>query len=132
MAENENIDKQKVLVVEDDEQILDALKDMLNMAGYDVATAIDGFKGLKVCKEYKPDILISDIVMPEKDGIEMVREIRNFNHYIKVIFITAWYQRDDISSRLNEELRKHPDYRLMKKPFKIEQVWKMVGEYLAE
>ena len=132
MGDNDSSTKKKILVVEDDEQIMDTLKEMLGMAGYEVAAAIDGFKGLKLFKEFRPDILISDIVMPDKDGIEMVREIRKIDYSIKVIFITAWYQRDDISSRLNEELRKHPDYRLLKKPFKMDQLWKMVENYLDE
>jgi len=124
--------KKKVLVVEDDERILETLKDVFLLGGYDVQIAVNGVEGKKIFVEYRPDIVISDIVMPDMDGIEMVQEIRRIQSDIKVIYTTAWFQREDIAKRLNEELRRHPDYRLMKKPFKIENVWKMTEQYLAE
>jgi len=124
--------KKKILVVEDDERILDTLKDVFHLGGYDVKTAINGAEGKEAFAAYRPDMVITDIVMPEMDGIEMMKEIRKIQPDIKVIYTTAWFQRDDIAKRLNDELRRHPDYRLMKKPFKIENVWKMTEQYLAE
>ncbi len=132
MNSDDDYPKKKVLVVEDDERILDTLKDVFLMGGYDVKTAENGKEGIKAFIDYNPDIVITDIVMPEMDGIDMVKEIRKTDPDIKVIYITAWFQREDIARRMNEELRKHPHYRLMKKPFKIENVWKMTERYLAE
>ncbi|MBC8277105.1 MAG: response regulator [FCB group bacterium] len=132
MAENSNISKKKVLVVEDDTGILKTLEEVFLLGGYEVKTAVNGKEGIPVFKEYRPDIVITDILMPEMDGIEMIGELRKIQYDLKVIFITAWFEKKDIALKLNKEFQKFPHYRLMKKPFKIETVWRMTEEYLAE
>ena len=124
--------KKKVMVVEDSQRVRELMCDLFETGGYDVRAASNGKEGLELYIEYQPDIVITDIKMPEMDGIKMVKELRKLEPEVKVIFVTGWFQDDDISRRLNIELRECPQYRLIQKPFKIETVWRMTQEYLAE
>ena len=83
--------KKKILVVDDETDILELLKYNLAKEGYDVKTASDGIKGVELAKNFKPDLIILDIMMPKQDGVETCRQIRETpdlaNAYI--IFLTA-------------------------------------------
>jgi len=65
----------KVLIVEDEDLIIDLLKKKLLQENYDVLTAHDGEEGLKVLRETKPDIVLLDIIMPKKNGYEVMEEM---------------------------------------------------------
>ena len=68
-----------ILVVDDDELVLASVRDTLESLGYQVHTATDGRRGLRQFDAVQPDLVISDIVMPEMEGIEFVRELRRRN-----------------------------------------------------
>ena len=89
--------KQNILVVDDDSRILKALKYILNKDGYGVSTASDGETALAVIEETKPDLVISDIMMPAKDGYQLCRDLRSrpATSLIPFIFLTAKDQLDD-------------------------------------
>jgi len=82
---------QKILLIDDEEDILELLKYNLSKEGYDVKTAIDGIKGVEIAKSFVPDLILLDIMMPKQDGVETCRQIRELpdlaNCY--VIFLTA-------------------------------------------
>jgi len=124
--------KKKVMVVEDEESVRELMCDIYVTGGYDVEAAANGLEGLKLYEKFQPDIVITDIKMPEMDGITMARELRKTYPKVKVIFVTGWFQEEAISKQLNIELRQCPKYRLIQKPFKIETVWRMTDEYLEE
>ena len=67
---------QKVLVVEDEENLVEALRYNLEREGYDVLTAMDGEKGLELAKGGNPDIIILDVMLPRLDGLEVCRILR--------------------------------------------------------
>ena len=67
---------QKVLVVDDEAQITRVLRHSLTAHRYDVRTAADGLSGLDTFRDWHPDLVITDLQMPEMDGIEFCREIR--------------------------------------------------------
>jgi CheY-like chemotaxis protein len=95
---NFNLDnKYKILVVDDDSDSRYMLRFLLEKEQHQVFEAIDGKQGLKIFSEIKPDIVITDIVMPEKDGISLIKELREINHTLPVIAITS-----DIHGRANE------------------------------
>jgi two-component system KDP operon response regulator KdpE len=77
-----------ILVVDDDQQILDFLKPKLRGAGYNVLTATNGIEGLEQAKAQEPDLLVLDMMMPEKDGLETLKEIRDFSA-VPVIVLSA-------------------------------------------
>jgi two-component system, OmpR family, alkaline phosphatase synthesis response regulator PhoP len=68
---------QKILVVDDDPDIVELLEYNLQKEGYEVRTAHDGRKGLDIAREFRPDLILLDIMMPQLDGIETARMIRS-------------------------------------------------------
>ena len=66
----------KVLVVDDDPDILELLKYNLKKEGYEIETADDGIKGVEIAKRFNPDLILLDIMMPQQDGVETCRQIR--------------------------------------------------------
>jgi len=69
-------DKKRILVVDDEPQITRVLRTALTGSGYDVRTADDGHSGLRVAREWQPDLVITDISMPNMNGIELCRQLR--------------------------------------------------------
>ena len=65
-----------VLAVDDDVMVLQALSIMLEDRGYKVLTAVDGVQGLRLYRQHRPDLVLTDIIMPEKEGIALTRELR--------------------------------------------------------
>lgn len=68
--------KKKILVVEDESPIREALKNIVKNAGFTAKGARNGAEGLKVALEWHPDLVLLDIVMPRMDGMEMLKELR--------------------------------------------------------
>jgi diguanylate cyclase (GGDEF)-like protein len=85
------LSKFNVLLVEDDEDKRQLLKVALEMAGYNVQTATDGVEGLLAVESHQPDLIVTDVMMPNMDGYEMVRRIRAnpSTRFIPVIIQTA-------------------------------------------
>ncbi|MEP0365905.1 MAG: response regulator transcription factor [Cyclobacteriaceae bacterium] len=82
---------QKILVVDDEPDILELLKYNLTKEGYDVKVAQDGIKGVDIAKSFIPDLIILDIMMPKQDGVETCRQLRELPELVNafVIFLTA-------------------------------------------
>lgn len=81
----------KILVVDDEEDILEILKYNLQKEGYEVRTASDGLKAIDVANEFEPHLIILDIMMPGMDGIEVCQKLRTlpkFQHTV-IAFLTA-------------------------------------------
>jgi len=93
----------RVLVVEDEADIRRLVSIKLKGAGYDVSTASDGEEGLAVAIRDKPDLLVSDVMMPKKDGYTMVREVREAlgSEAPAVIMLTARGQDSDVATGLD-------------------------------
>lgn len=79
----------KLLVVEDEVKTADALAIGLKENGFDVTTAYDGEMALNVTKKIKFDLIITDIIMPKIDGIELCKRLRSAGNHTPVIMITA-------------------------------------------
>ncbi|WOK06851.1 response regulator transcription factor [Imperialibacter roseus] len=86
-----NKQSQKVLVVDDEADILELLKYNLAKEGYDVKTSLDGRKAVEIAKTYHPDLILLDIMMPHQDGVETCRQLREIPELNNsfVIFLTA-------------------------------------------
>jgi two-component system alkaline phosphatase synthesis response regulator PhoP len=85
---NENV---KILIVDDEQDILEFIKYNLLKEGYQITTASNGSEGLKVAKKLKPDLIILDIMMPGLDGVEVCRELRSMPEFNETViaFLTA-------------------------------------------
>ncbi len=90
--------KEQILIVEDDLAMSAGIRDVLDMAGYRVQLAENGQEALDVLKTFRPDLIISDIMMPEMDGFEFLEQVRRRSEWaaIPFIFLTAKGQRSDI------------------------------------
>lgn len=79
----------KILVIDDDPSILTMLKKMLEREGYEVDIACNGSEGLDKIEDSPPDLLITDIVMPEKEGMELIFHLRRKKPELKIIAISG-------------------------------------------
>lgn len=109
----------RVLVVEDDEPLREGLVHILESAGYEVMTATNGAEGLRALIEQRPDIVVSDIVMPVMDGYEFLRATRQLSYgaTIPFLFLTARTAKEDV--RLAKQIGVE-DY--LPKPFEPEDL----------
>ncbi len=78
----------KILVIDDDANICELLRIFLEKESYEIATASDGVEGLSTFKQYDPDLVLLDIMLPKKDGWQVCREIREISQK-PIIMITA-------------------------------------------
>ncbi|MGY3766133.1 response regulator YycF [Vagococcus vulneris] len=78
----------KILVVDDEKPISDIVKFNLTKEGYEVYTAFDGEQAIDMVEEVEPDLIILDLMLPKKDGLEVCREVRK-NHDMPIIMVTA-------------------------------------------
>lgn len=90
----------KILIVDDESDILDFLGYNLKKEGFDVATALNGKEGITKALHYNPNLIILDIMMPEMDGVEACRQLRQYPQFNKTIiaFLTA---RDEELSQIS-------------------------------
>ena len=80
---------QKILIIDDEPEIVSILSEFLSARGYQTATAIDGEDGLKKFDEDKPDLVMCDIKMPRKDGFQFLKEVRSSKKWLPIIIISA-------------------------------------------
>ncbi|MCD8796254.1 response regulator transcription factor [Mammaliicoccus sciuri] len=108
---------QKVLVVDDEQSIVTLLKYNIEQAGYQVIVAYDGVQALEKVNEEKPDLVVLDVMLPEKDGIEVCKTIRSGKNQVPILMLTA--KDDEFDRVLGLELGAD-DY--MTKPFSPREV----------
>jgi CheY-like chemotaxis protein len=92
----------KLLVVDDDPDILDAITTILATQPYDIRTARDGVECVDQVREDIPDLIILDLLMPKKDGFAVVRELRENPKYGKIPILILTSVREDASRRRYE------------------------------
>jgi CheY-like chemotaxis protein len=79
----------RILIIEDDPEVRDFLESLLERAGYETVTAANGKEGVDVFTTSPVDLVITDIIMPEKDGIETIMDMKRLNPSLKVIAISG-------------------------------------------
>ena len=107
----------KILFVEDEEDLTLIVADTLRGQGYDVITAADGIEGLEKFKTEAADIVVADVMMPKMDGFTMAKEIRKISPTIPLLFLTAKSTIDDIEEGFEIGAN---DY--LKKPFELREL----------
>lgn len=107
----------RILLVEDDGAILAILEEALRQENYDVKTSTSVIEAMDLVKSYQPHIVLTDNDMPEKTGIEMLRELRQLQNYVTVIFISG---RTD-SQFVVEALKAGADD-YVRKPFRMNEL----------
>jgi DNA-binding NtrC family response regulator len=79
----------RILIIDDDVQILNMLRQTLEREGYDVLKASNGKQGIRLYREEPVDLIITDIIMPEKEGIETILELKRDYPDVKIIAISG-------------------------------------------
>jgi CheY-like chemotaxis protein len=120
--------KMKVLVVDDDESFASTIQMMLEMEGLEVVSAKDGIEGYSAYLRFEPDLIITDIQMPGKNGLEMMGEIRTHNPMIKTIYMSGDIRA--FNQHLEEEERRYP-VTCFKKPFALNSLMELLSESLG-
>ena len=110
-------DAARLLVVDDEATIRELLAGSLRFAGYEVVTAASGTEAVRAAAGARPDLILLDVMMPDGDGFEAVRRLRDNNQDVPVIFLTA---RDEVSDRVNGFALGADDY--VTKPFSLDEV----------
>jgi CheY-like chemotaxis protein len=83
-----------ILVIDDREDLRETIRLVLETRDHKVIEATNGREGLKAFAEFAPDVVITDVIMPETDGIEFIRELRKRNPAAKVIAVTGYVAPD--------------------------------------
>ena len=121
----ETVDTEKILVVDDEEAIREVVSTMLQAKGYDCSAVNNGRAAQDYVKRNTPDLVLSDMIMPEMDGIKLLDWMREFDPDVPVIMVTAIH---DISTALEAIRRGAYDY--IWKPFEKDQLFLGVGRAL--
>lgn len=111
------VGRPRVLVVDDEESIRELLAKMLAMAEYDVETAPDGRVGIERLRQQKYDLLISDLKMPNVDGLALIREARHLAASMPVLIITGYSSEQSAIEAVNLGVTGY-----LTKPFRAPQV----------
>jgi two-component system OmpR family response regulator len=107
----------RLLVVEDDPNIVELLSASLRYAGFEVETAIEGQQALRVARVVRPDLVVLDVMIPGIDGFEVVRRMRSEGLRCPVLFLTA---RDSTEDKITGLTIGGDDY--VTKPFSLDEV----------
>ncbi|RLK52543.1 response regulator transcription factor [Microbacterium telephonicum] len=107
----------RALVVDDEANLSELLRMALRNEGWDARTAANGQEALNVIREFSPDLLVLDVMMPGLDGLELLRRVRATGNDIPVLFLTA---KDAVEDRIAGISAGGDDY--VTKPFNLEEV----------
>lgn len=107
----------KILLIEDEEVLAQVIKETLETRDFEITIAVNGVEGWTKYYADRPDICIVDIMMPRKDGLSLVADIRKIDEDIPIIFLTAKAQTTDVLKGLEAGA---DDY--IKKPFSMEEL----------
>jgi len=87
-------DKKRILVIEDDHHIAEGLNLNLSLQGYDVGIAMNGVTGVQMWREWRPDLIVLDIMLPGIDGLSILRNIRLEDEKIPILILSAKVETD--------------------------------------
>lgn len=118
--------KYTILVIDDQPGIRRLLTEVLNDEGYEVATAENGYEGVRIAKEVQPAVILMDMKMPGMDGIETLRELKTSGLQDRVIMMTAYGELETV-----KEARDLGAYSYITKPFDIIALCNMIHEQIT-
>lgn len=120
--------EKKILVVDDEPNVIKTLTFVLKKEGYDISSAMDGEEAIAKVRESKPSLMFLDVMMPKKNGYEVCRELKNDANFsdIHIVMLSAKGQEGDREKALNMGANEY-----MTKPFSPVMVVGRVKELLA-
>jgi two-component system response regulator MprA len=116
---------QRILIVDDEPAVREALQRSLTFDGYDTEVAVDGFDALAKTEAYAPDLVVLDIQMPRMDGLTAARRLRNSGSRVPILMLTA---RDTVGDRVTGLDAGADDY--LVKPFELDELFARIRALL--
>jgi two-component system, chemotaxis family, chemotaxis protein CheY len=118
----------RILLIDDNDLLRKMTRRMLATAGYDVQEAVNGKAGVACYRQQRSDVVITDILMPEQEGLETIRKLRHVDPQVKIIAMSGAGQGRagylDLAVKFGAR-------RTLQKPFTMEDLLAAVGEVLA-
>jgi two-component system, chemotaxis family, chemotaxis protein CheY len=120
----------RILIIDDDRMVREALQVLLSTAGYDVTLANEGKEGLETFAQLQPNLVITDILMPEKEGMETIQDLRRLAPTLPIIAISGGGRVGNMS--FLKVAQQFGANRTFAKPFEPEEILDAVAELLAK
>ena len=120
----------RILIIDDDPDIRRLLKGALEKSQHEILEAADGNEGMRRWRDGNPDLVITDLLMPGKDGMDTLFELVSLDPRVKVIAMTGGNWREAVD-RLHDA-RLFGAVRTVAKPFTLSEMLRVVGEVLAQ
>jgi len=120
----------KILIIDDEVAIAQMLKKMVERAGHVAEIAVNGNEGLQIFDMFHPNLLITDIVMPEKEGLEIIFDLRRKNPKLKIVAISGG-GRFQYEGYLNSAKHLGADL-VFQKPLDLKEFMNSISELLSE
>ena len=114
-----------ILIIDDDPEVIDLLKDFFEGNKFKVGTASTGVEGLDYFKETLPDLVVTDLLLPGEHGINVVKTIKE-NYFVPVIIMSSIYKEAEIKSLMDEYFVEA----FFEKPFDLKELLKKVDDIL--
>ncbi len=117
----------KILIIDDDLEVLDVLESFFISLGHEVKTVLNSIEGLKLITTDIFDLAMLDIRLPEKDGIEVLKEIKNTDPQLQVVMITGYKEAEKVI-----EAFRHGAMDCLLKPFNFEYIKNNILPQISE
>jgi len=123
----------KILIIDDDPDLVEALKIILKTGSYKVVSAFDGEEGLKKAKEENPDLIILDLLLPKGNGDVLCRELKGDSRYadVPILVLTAVAEEVDIKVFPEHKIKSLPADDYVAKPVEPQDLLDRVRKLLA-
>lgn len=118
-------DKKNILIIDDDQEVIDLLKDFLEVNGFDTASFTDGLDALNYLKETLPDLVLTDLLLPGEHGINVVKQIKD-KYFLPVIMMSSIYEEKELTHVMDDYFVEG----FFQKPFELHALLKKVNEIL--
>lgn len=118
-------DKKNILIIDDDQEVIDLLKDYLEVNGFDTASFTDGLDALNYLKENLPDLVLTDLLLPGEHGINVVKQIKD-KYFLPVIMMSSIYEEKELTHVMDDYFVEG----FFQKPFELHALLKKVNEIL--
>ena len=123
---NKEFTCRKILVIDDEPELLALMMEVLEDEGYQAFSAANGSDGIRLNERENPDLIILDLRMPEMDGIETLRQIRKKDNKVKVVILTGYGSPDTIRDAADLDVSEY-----LSKPFENDHLVRIIGEVLG-
>ena len=120
----------KIIIVDDDKNYRSSLRRLLVDLDYEVIVAENGNEALESLQENPADIVITDIFMPDKDGLELIMELKKKSHTAKIIAISGSITQHNVKMSMLQQAKSLGADSIIKKPFKNEQLLSAIKNIL--